>query len=86
MQLINPNYRIVQLTTLKHKLGTYLQYWHNIQVLKTKLNEARYLQSDDEYDIMQEYGNQDHQPEQNPKTDLKCIINLLKSELNKCQN
>lgn len=85
LQLINPNYRIVQLTTLKHKLGTYLQYWNNIQVLKTKLNEARYLKSDDEYDIMQEYGNQDYQPEQNPKIDLNCIINLLESELNNCQ-
>lgn len=55
-------------------------------MLKAKLNEARYLKSDDEYDIIQEYCNQDHQPEQNPKTDLNCITNLLESQLNKCQN
>lgn len=54
-------------------------------MLKAKLNETRYLKSDDEYDIMQEYGNQDYQPEQSPKTDLHCITTLLESELNKCQ-
>lgn len=85
LQIIDPNYRIVYLTTLKHKLGVYTQYWQNIQVLKAKLNEARYLQSDDEYDIMQEYGNQDCQPVQSPETDLNFITNLLESELNKCQ-
>lgn len=85
LQLIDPNYRIAYLTTLKHQLGVYLQYWQDIQVIKTKLTEARYVKSDDDYDIIQEFGNQDHQPEQYPKKDLICITNLLEIELHKYQ-